>query len=105
MTRRICHVRAASPGGPRYDYTQSDVERNSFETPIPRENYRLGAPPVGYWFERLNSDATLYGDSGQGNIGAVEAVPLPAHCRPCSLSLTLPILGALFLRHSRNSES
>jgi len=103
MTGRICHVRAASPGGPRYDSTPSDVDRNSFETPI--ENYRLGATLAGYCFERLNSDATLYGDSGQSNIGGVEAAPLPAHGWPYSLSLTLPTLGALFPRHSRNSVS
>jgi 1,4-alpha-glucan branching enzyme len=73
-------------------------------TPVPWENYRLGAPHGGYWRECLNSDAPLYGGSGQGNIGGVEAVPLPAHGRPYSLSLTLPPLGALFLRHSGNPE-
>ena len=73
-------------------------------TPVSRENYRLGAPLGGYWRECLNSDAPLYGGSGQGNVGGVEAVPLPAHGRPYSLSLTLPPLGALFLRRSANLE-
>ena len=73
-------------------------------TPVPRENYRLGVPMGGYWSECLNSDAALYGGSGQGNIGGAEAVPLPVHGRPCSLSLTLPPLGALFLRSSRMPE-
>jgi len=73
-------------------------------TPVPRPNYRVGVPLGGYWRECLNSDATLYGGSGQGNIGGAEAVPLPHHGRPYSLSLTLPPLGALFLRHSGNRQ-
>ena len=34
-------------------------------TPVPRMNYRVGAPLGGYWKEVLNSDAPLYGGSGQ----------------------------------------
>ena len=74
-------------------------------TPIPRENYRLGTPLGGYWRECLNSDAPLYGGSGQGNIGGVETVPLPAHSRPYSLSLLLRPLGAQFPRRSWNPKS
>jgi 1,4-alpha-glucan branching enzyme len=66
-------------------------------TPIVRENYRIGVPHGGLWRERLNSDAREYGGSGQGNMGGVEAAPLPAHGRFHSLSLRLPPLGALFL--------
>ncbi len=67
-------------------------------TPVPRTNYRIGVPRGGIWRECLNSDAGYYGGSGQGNLGAVEASPLPAHGRFHSLSLTLPPLGALFLK-------
>jgi 1,4-alpha-glucan branching enzyme len=67
-------------------------------TPVPRHNYRVGAPVNGYWIEALNSDAPLYGGSGQGNSGGVEAVPLPVHGRPYSLELTIPPLGILVLR-------
>jgi 1,4-alpha-glucan branching enzyme len=74
-------------------------------TAIPRSNYRVGVPLGGYWAECLNSDAVLYGGSGQGNIGGVEAVPLASHGRPYSLNLTLPPLGALVLRSSGNQES
>ena len=70
-------------------------------TPEPRTNYRVGVPYGGYWRECLNSDACLYGGSGQGNIGGVEAAPLALHGQPFSLSLTLPPLGALFLRSAR----
>ncbi|HTM47096.1 MAG TPA: 1,4-alpha-glucan branching protein GlgB, partial [Bryobacteraceae bacterium] len=67
-------------------------------TPVPRHNYRVGAPQGGFWRELLNSDAPLYGGSGQGNIGGVEANPLPIHGRPYSLNLTLPPLGILVFR-------
>jgi 1,4-alpha-glucan branching enzyme len=65
-------------------------------TPLPRLNYRLGAPRAGFWMERLNSDARIYGGAGFGNLGGVEAAPVPAHGRPCSLTLTLPGLAAVF---------
>jgi 1,4-alpha-glucan branching enzyme len=64
-------------------------------TPVPRANYRVGAPLEGRWKEILNSDAPLYGGSGQGNEGGLETAPLPIHGRPYSLSMTLPPLGLL----------
>jgi 1,4-alpha-glucan branching enzyme len=66
-------------------------------TPIVREHYRVGVPRGGFWRERLNSDASEYGGSSQGNLGGVEAVPIAAHGRPYSVSLRLPPLGALYL--------
>ncbi|MGD0181628.1 MAG: 1,4-alpha-glucan branching protein GlgB [Terriglobales bacterium] len=67
-------------------------------TPIPRLNYRLGVPGGGFWREILNSDAQEYGGSGMGNLGGVLAEEEPVHGRPFSLNLTLPPLGALFLK-------
>jgi len=64
-------------------------------TPVPRQNYRVGAPLECFWKEVVNSDAPLYGGSGQGNIGGLTAVPLPIHGRPFSLNMTLPPLGFL----------
>ena len=67
-------------------------------TPVPRSNYLVGAPRGGFWRELLNSDATQYGGSGLGNLGGVEAAPMPLHGRPHSLALTLPPLSALFFK-------
>ncbi len=67
-------------------------------TPIPRHNYRIGVPCGGTWAEIFNSDAAHYGGSGQGNLGGVEAAPVPWHNRPWSLNLVVPPLGAVFLR-------
>jgi 1,4-alpha-glucan branching enzyme len=65
-------------------------------TPIPRHNYQIGVPRGGEWREVLNSDAALYGGSGQGNMGGIEAAPIPLHGRKYSMTLTLPPLAALF---------
>jgi 1,4-alpha-glucan branching enzyme len=67
-------------------------------TPVARMNYRVGVPKGGLWQEVLNSDADIYGGSGYGNAGGVEASPLPAHGRYYSLSLILPPLSVLFFR-------
>ncbi len=67
-------------------------------TPVPRRGYRVGVPAVGRWTEVLNSDAAEYGGSGQGNFGGVDAEERPFHGRPCSLRLTIPPLGAVFLK-------
>jgi 1,4-alpha-glucan branching enzyme len=68
-------------------------------TPIVRHNYRMGAPRGGFWREVLNTDAKDYGGSGQGNMGGIEAAPVPLHGRPYSLTVTLPPLGAVFFKN------
>ncbi len=67
-------------------------------TPVPRQNYRVGLPFGGTWRELLNSDAKIYWGSGQGNLGEIEASPMPYHKWPKSLTLTLPPLGAVILQ-------
>jgi 1,4-alpha-glucan branching enzyme len=67
-------------------------------TPVTRYNYQIGAPLPGRWLEMLNSDAPIYGGSGQGNLGAVDAAPVGRHGHLHSLTLTLPPLGAVFLK-------
>jgi 1,4-alpha-glucan branching enzyme len=67
-------------------------------TPVVRRNYRVGAPQGLHWTEILNSDALLYGGSGQGNFGGLKTVPLPVHGRPFSLNMTLPPLGVVVFR-------
>jgi 1,4-alpha-glucan branching enzyme len=73
-------------------------------TPQPRYNYQIGVPRGGHWKEVLNSDAPLYGGSAQGNMGGVDATPIPLHGRRWSVTLTLPPLGAVFLVSQREEE-
>ena len=69
-------------------------------TPVPRQNYRVGAPRGGLWQEIANGDAGEYGGSNMGNFGGLEAAPVPLHGRPYSLTLTLPPLSVSFFRSS-----
>jgi 1,4-alpha-glucan branching enzyme len=66
-------------------------------TPNPRHNYQIGVPRGGHWKEILNSDAAIYGGSGQGNMGGVDATPIKLHGRRWSATITLPPLAAVFL--------
>jgi 1,4-alpha-glucan branching enzyme len=70
-------------------------------TPLTREGYRLGVPEGGAWVELLNSDASCYGGGDVGNGGEITAQALPWHGRQDSLNLTLPPLGALWLKPRR----
>jgi len=67
-------------------------------TPEPRSNFRIGVPQAGSWKEILNSDAPLYGGSGQGNLGGLETTPVAAHGHDQSLLATLPPLGLVAFR-------
>ncbi len=74
-------------------------------TPLPRSNYRIGVTSAGFWREVFNSDAGEYGGSGHGNLGGVEARPLPYHGRSHSLNVTLPPLGVVVFAPSGSNES
>jgi 1,4-alpha-glucan branching enzyme len=67
-------------------------------TPMPHERFRIGLPTGGAWREVLNSDAEVYGGSGLGNLGRVEAETLPWHGRSHSAQIVLPPLASVFLR-------
>ncbi len=67
-------------------------------TPMPHERFRIGLPDGGVWHEALNSDAEVYGGSGMGNLGRVEAESSPWHGRPYSAQIVLPPLSCLFFR-------
>jgi 1,4-alpha-glucan branching enzyme len=73
-------------------------------TPVPRHGYRVGIPSGGWWAEALNSDAALYGGSGQGNLGGLEAAPIGWHGQPYSIALTLPPLGAVYFKPGLSSD-
>jgi 1,4-alpha-glucan branching enzyme len=73
-------------------------------TPMVRYNYRIGVSQDGRFRELLNTDARTYAGSGQGNLGGVEAAPLPCDDRPFSLNLTLPPLGVLYLQRERDER-
>ncbi len=61
-------------------------------TPAPRPGYRIAALD-GVWCEVINTDAQIYGGTGMGNLGEVEA-------RNGELVLALPPLATIILVHS-----
>ncbi|MDR3526478.1 MAG: 1,4-alpha-glucan branching protein GlgB [Rhizomicrobium sp.] len=66
-------------------------------TPVVRENYRIGVPKSGRYYEAFNSDSEYYGGSNVGNAGSLQTQGVPVHGQPDSLCLTLPPLGAFVL--------
>ena len=67
-------------------------------TPVPRRGYRIGVPAASAWCEILNTDSMFYGGSNLGN-----GKPLQPEARPWmdfehSIEVTLPPLGAIFLK-------
>ena len=67
-------------------------------TPVPRDNYRIGAPHAGRFRRRLSSDDPAYGGSGYPNPEILETEWVGMHGFPQSLRLTLPPLAALVLQ-------
>jgi 1,4-alpha-glucan branching enzyme len=70
-------------------------------TPVVRDHYRLGVPSGGDWLELCNTDAAVYGGSGVGNLGRIEAGAVRSHGFEASLELRLPPLAALLLAPAR----
>ena len=67
-------------------------------TPVPRCDYKVGVPAAGFYTELLNTDATVYGGSGQGNAGGVYSQTGVCHGQNQHISLSLPPLGMLVLK-------
>jgi 1,4-alpha-glucan branching enzyme len=64
-------------------------------TPVPRHDYRMGLPVPGRWRELLNTDAEMYGGSGQGNMGGVDTEDVSWMGQYHSAHITIPPLAAL----------
>ncbi|MFV0428087.1 MAG: 1,4-alpha-glucan branching protein GlgB [Arachnia sp.] len=68
-------------------------------SPDPLEDYSIGLPVAGHWEELLNTDAAPYDGSGNyGNLGGIEATAGPWGHFPAHGSVTIPPLGAVWLR-------
>jgi 1,4-alpha-glucan branching enzyme len=64
-------------------------------SPVAR-TYRVGMPRAQRYTEVLNTDAWQYGGSGVGNMGQIQADPVPWNGQPASVELKLPPLGVLW---------
>jgi len=73
-------------------------------TPVPRHGYRIGVPHAGRYREVFNTDSEYYGGSNVGNgPDALVAEDLPWMGRSCSLALTVPPLGVIWLAFEGNT--
>lgn len=64
-------------------------------TPVPRDNYRIGAPCAGRWKLRLNTDDLSYYGSGYPCENEPATEPVFWHNQAQSMPLRLPPLAAL----------
>jgi 1,4-alpha-glucan branching enzyme len=101
---------AAIPGTAAVGHaTQGDTSRTvaciaNFSA-VPHVDYQVGLPHAGRWREILNTDAAVYGGSGAGNMGSIEAGPEPWHGRPASALITLPPMSVLWLAPEEADEA
>jgi 1,4-alpha-glucan branching enzyme len=84
-----------------YSYLRRDGDRIVLVylnlTPVPRVDYRSGAPVAGRYTMLLSSDDPKYGGSGYGLVPEVWAEPAAWQNQPASLRIGLPPLGAVLL--------
>ncbi|MGR3416908.1 1,4-alpha-glucan branching protein GlgB [Paracoccus sp. (in: a-proteobacteria)] len=66
-------------------------------TPVPRDGFRIGVPQKGRWREAINTDAEIYGGSGTGNLGGIQADGPPQDGQPASAEVVLPPLSVVIL--------
>ena len=68
-------------------------------TPEVRHGYRIGVPDKGAYVEVFNSDAKEFGGSGVTNATTLLTEDIPWHNRSHSITLTIPPLATIFLKH------
>ncbi|RJP34602.1 MAG: 1,4-alpha-glucan branching protein GlgB [Phycisphaerales bacterium] len=68
-------------------------------TPVPRRDYRVGAPEPGRYELALSSDALEFGGSGYAVPDGVDSNPIGMHGCPESINLALPPLAGVVYLH------
>ncbi len=63
-------------------------------TPVER-SYTLGMPQAGRWREALNTDAPIYGGTGAGNLGGIDAEEVALAGQPARAAIVLPPLSTV----------
>lgn len=81
VTGRVCHIRAAAQGGPRFDASQTDAERHGFENLVlmcPIHHDVIDADVAAYTVKRLQTMKAEHeaGATTTGNISDDAAVQM-----------------------------
>jgi 1,4-alpha-glucan branching enzyme len=74
-------------------------------TPVPREQYRIGAPTAGTYVQLISTDDMEWGGSGYGTPTRIDTEPAPFHGYAQSMTLTLPPLGAVVLARAEHAAA
>jgi 1,4-alpha-glucan branching enzyme len=86
-----------------YSYLRRDGDRFLLVllnlTPVPRHDYRSGAPRAGRYSMVLSSDDPKYGGGGFGIVSALRAESVAWQNQPASFRVGLPPLGAVLLAY------
>ncbi|OLP61022.1 1,4-alpha-glucan branching enzyme [Xaviernesmea oryzae] len=72
-------------------------------TPVYREHYSIPLPKAGRWREILNTDAEIYGGSGKGNGGSIEAKRIGSGAIFAAITLP-PLATVMFEEVSTEDE-
>jgi 1,4-alpha-glucan branching enzyme len=83
----------------RFSKNKSDftIAICNFSTEV-HHRYRIGVPNLGEYVEVLNSDSLDFGGSGQINYGKLTAQNIKWHNKEHSLEITIPPLGAVYIK-------
>ena len=73
-------------------------------TPVSRNQYRIGVPQQGIYYEILNSDLSKYGGTGKINEKEIKAQEIPCNARPYSIEIDLPPLSTLLIKIKQQTE-
>lgn len=73
-------------------------------TPEVHHSYRIGIPIAGTYQEIFNSDAAEFGGSNVINNTLIESTAHPWNNQPQSISLSIPPLGAVYLRIKKTPQ-
>ncbi len=97
------------------DYKQSiiafrriDDEQNELITvcnfvPVSREEYRIGVPEKGTYYEVLNSTDSKYGGENMLNT-PMKAQSIPMHGYDYSISIKIPALSAIYIKKRKTAK-
>ncbi len=70
-------------------------------TPSPQHGMRFGVAEQGFWTERLNTNAEIYGGSDMGNPGGAASFAIPWQNHDYSLEITVPPLATIILQQKK----
>lgn len=102
----ICHDDAAQN---IIAFRRMDLEGNELVVvcnfaPVLRKGYRIGVWQPGQYVETLNSDAKIYGGSGERNPVPLLTDDIGAHGYSHSLEITVPPLATVYFRWIKEDE-